>query len=153
MARSIDVQESGPTLLPNDQKPAMARIWLRKELLIRNNCMGSTTSVRSDRAKDGTDYDVQDNFSGTFLANTPSKDGQKFQGRRNEAASSAGFVLVESIMDVTCAMLGIRQIQNVEHGLPPLPLLRESRRCRVLGIQTGGDGHPSSNETLLQSQG
>lgn len=74
----------------------------------------------------------------------PSKYRRQFQGRRNEAASSAGFVLVKCIMHVTCAMLGIRQIQNVDHGLPPLPLLRESGRGRVLGIQTGGDGHPSS---------
>jgi hypothetical protein len=68
-------------------------------------------------------------------------------GLRNEQRrpySLTGLMLAEVIVQTARAVLGIYQLQNVEHGLLPLPALRDSGRCRMLGIRTGGVRHPSS---------
>jgi hypothetical protein len=72
--------------------------------------------------------------------------------RKQQCGRSSGprLVLAKPIGEVTSAMFRVRQSQNVEHGRLPLPTLRGSGRCRMLGIRSGGVRHPSSNETQLQ---
>ena len=48
--------------------------------------------------------------------------------------------------------LRIFQRENVNHGLLPLPSLRDTGRCRMLGIHIEGAGHPSSEETRTATE-
>jgi hypothetical protein len=61
-----------------------------------------------------------------------------------KAAESVGFVPAVEVEVPSDAALGVFQRENVDHGLRPLPFLRDTGRCRVLGIHIEGARHPSS---------
>ena len=61
-----------------------------------------------------------------------------------KAAESVGFVPAVKVEVPSDAVLGVFQRENVDHGLRPLPFLRDIGRCRVLGIHIEGARHPSS---------
>jgi hypothetical protein len=76
----------------------------------------------------------------------------KSKNERRRRAGSTRFMGVKPIVHMTHAVLRIRERQNVEHWLLPLPSLRDNGRCRMLGIHIGGVRHPSSEETQLQAE-
>jgi hypothetical protein len=59
-------------------------------------------------------------------------------------AESVGLMLPAAVMKGPGTMLSVLQRENVKHGLLPFPFLRDTGRCRMLGIHAGGVRHPSS---------
>ena len=70
-----------------------------------------------------------------------------------KAAESVGFVPTVEIVVREHAALGAFQRENVNHGLLPFPSLRNTGRCRMLGIHIEGARHPSSEETKTANRG
>lgn len=67
-------------------------------------------------------------------------------------AESVGSVPAVKIEIPSDAVLGVFQRKNVYHRLRPLPFLRDTGRCRLLGIHIEGVRHPSSEETKTASR-
>ena len=61
-------------------------------------------------------------------------------------------MLTAEVVVRSYAGLRVFQRENVDHGLLPLPSLRDTGRCRMLGIHIEGAGHPSSEETRTATE-
>ena len=68
------------------------------------------------------------------------------------SAKSVGPVPPDTIGIDNTTMLSVLERENVKHGLLPLPSLRDTGRCRMLVIHTGGVRHPSSEETNRKTE-
>ena len=77
----------------------------------------------------------------------------ELKGECYRAAGSVGSVFTAEVVVRSGAGLRVFQGENVNHGLLPLPFLRDTGRCRMLGIHLEGVRHPSSEGNKNRNRG